>query len=242
MAGRASLLGYVEAGVDGGAAGWVLDVPGTYCWAGGVDAVLDALPTAARLAAAWLGMHGDEPPAAGSAKIDVAEYIVQDGAIHRGGTFALFLPDLLPATPDDIQRHATLLAWAREDLLHTLADIPGRAMGWRLPGGRSIREILHHLASIEWWYMSRFLPWPAPGGQPRDPIDALEWVRERCLDRLMHLTAAERAAVAHPDDSTARHIWGLPEPWTARKVLRRMLYHERYHTASLHRIVEAHVT
>lgn len=237
-----ALRAFVEVALGGGAAGWVLDLPGCYCWAPDHDGVLSMLPRAARRASAWLSGHGESVELPSPLSLEVVELLVRDGSMGRGGSWALFLPDLAPLSDDDLRRGLTYLEWSRHDLLETLAGLPEDAMEWRLPGSRSVREILMHLAETDWWYVSRLVAWPRPHDPPTHPVEALRWSRERCAYRLRSLTPAERAAVTHPDDATATRIWGIPEPWTARKVLRRMLYHELYHTESLRRIAASHGT
>ncbi|MEW6047341.1 MAG: hypothetical protein AB1609_12810, partial [Bacillota bacterium] len=140
------LRAFVEAATDGGAAGWVLDLPSCYCWAPDHDRVLSLLPQAARFASAWLRRHGEPVQLTSPLSVEVVELLVRDGSMGRGGTWALFLPDLVPLTAEELHHGLLYLQWSRLDLFETLADLPGGAMEWCIPGSRTIREILIHLA------------------------------------------------------------------------------------------------
>ena len=65
-------------------------------------------------------------------------------------------------------------------------------------------------------------------------LDFLEMERRTAEARLRRLTEAERSDVFYPQHWT-RHS---EEPWTARKVMRRCLEHEREHTAQIRRMLE----
>jgi len=100
------------------------------------------------------------------------------------------------------------------------------------PGGgqRTVEDIVRHVATVEWWYMSRIVlfPWPRDGEYPEDLEGLLAWTRHRVADRLRRLSDEERSRVSVPDPESG-------ERWSARKVLRRLIYHELYHLRQLRR-------
>lgn len=94
-----------------------------------------------------------------------------------------------------------------------------------------IAQHLRHIAGAGRWYLTRLALGPFPDlGRTTDPIERLARVRRMVVARLRRLTAAERARIIKIE-----HEW-----WSARKMLGRFLYHERYHLRSMARIARHH--
>jgi predicted RNase H-like HicB family nuclease/uncharacterized damage-inducible protein DinB len=203
---------YLESDDSGRCMAHVLDLPGCFVRASGRDAALDMVPSAIRDYHAWLCRHGEPAPPEGEPfEIEVAEEI--------GGTG--------PFDPGDAA------ARSRADLLALVRGLPDEVLDWQAdPDSLSIRRLLRHVGNAEEWYVSRVVsPEALPPEWQHDedlPIfEFLEMERRTALESLEWLTEAERSEVFHPTHWTEHP----EEPWTARKVLRRFLEHEREHTA-----------
>lgn len=136
-----------------------------------------------------------------------------------------FLTDYDALRPNEME---TLLRWmaiSRQELMDLIKSLPEEALNW-IPEDetRSLREILNHIAEADLRYTDRLKQWPEA------PLYQLAATRGVALERLRALTEAERAAVTVHDG----------EEWTPRKVIRRMLEHEREHIAQLKGWLEAY--
>ena len=80
------------------------------------------------------------------------------------------------------------------------------------------------MAEADLWYTDRLKQWPAT------PLFRLAATRGVALERLRALGETERARVTKHEG----------QDWTPRKVMRRMLEHEREHIAQLRRLVESY--
>ncbi len=116
---------------------------------------------------------------------------------------------------------------SRRDLLELCESLDSKALLRKPKGGpRTIGDCLSHIASVEWWYVTR-LDIVLPADFPRDPFDLLQYTRRLAEKELKRLTKEQRTRIFQPhhDPSPVCNLW------TARKVLRRFVDHERLHTA-----------
>lgn len=233
----------LEIGTDGRCLAHVLALPGCVLRATDEAHARAHLPDAIRAHLAWLRRHGepvDLPPEPIAFRID--ETSRGFGPFHRGDRAALFGPDRRPLRRTDLEHHLRLATYSRTDLLAPVLNLPAAVLDWqRNPDEMSVRAILRHVGNTEQWYVSRLvlpetLPpeWEHDDDLPLFPFLAME--RRTAAERLRRLTDDELIAVVyqtrwtdHPD-----------EPWTARKALRRLLEHEREHTAHIAQVLAAY--
>jgi len=227
---------YLETAPDGRCMAHVLDLPGCIARAPTRDETLARVPAAIREYHAWLRRHGKAAPAGDEAvEVEVVGESAGGGPFDRGDTAALLPMERDPVTAEEMERYFCLMAYARADLLALVRDLPDEVLDWQPdPQSFSIRHILRHVGNAEEWYVSRIVPpetLPPEWEHDEDlPIlEFLEMERRTALARLRALTEEERADVFYPAQWT-RHP---EEPWTARKVLRRFLEHEREHTGQV---------
>jgi len=142
--------------------------------------------------------------------------------------------------PEEMARYFRLMAHSRADLLALVRDLPDGVLDWHQEGTFSIRHLLCHVGDAEEWYVSRIAPqenlppeWEHDEDLPL--FEFLEMERRTALERLQQLTRTERTKVFYPPRWTDHP----EEPWTARKVLRRFLEHEREHTGQAQEILLA---
>ena len=211
----------------------VPDLPGCMVRAPSRDEALQRLPQAIHEYHVWLRRHGElaaseEEPV----EIEVSGESTGFGPFDPGDAAALLPPDCEPLVQEEMERCFRLMDHSRADLLSLVRDLPDDVLDWQPdPHSFSIRRLLRHIGNAEEWYVSRLVsPETLPPDWERDqdlPILAfLEMERRTAVARLRRLTEEERSGTFFPGHWT-RHP---DEPWTARKVLRRFLEHEREHT------------
>lgn len=162
----------------------------------------------------------------------VERVLVAEDVVH-GNTAAFFSWDEAPATEAEIEATLQLLDASRRDLLAAVHALGRRRWSERPGGGaRTVEEILRHVGTAEWWYMSRIVHFPRPkdGEYPDDAELLLAWIRRHVAERLRALSDQERTRIVVPDAASG-------ERWSARKVLRRLVYHELYHVKQLRKLL-----
>lgn len=222
--------------------GHILALPGCCVGARSREEVLCALPQAVREYRAWLHRH-DEGPREQDTEVsfDVVEEVVGTGPFDPGDAAALFSVERSPVTSDDIEDCLRLMSYSRSDLLKMVEDLPDRVLDWRESQTTfSLRVLIRHIGNAEQFYISRLFE---PDQLPREwaadrtlPIfEFLELERRGCLDCLRRLDDRQRSEVFRPV-----HFTDHPEEeWTASKVLRRFVEHEREHTGQARAILAA---
>ncbi len=231
-----SLGVWVESNAAGHAIAFALDVPGACGKGSSLEAALDDLRGDLAWTDRWLALHGAEP--AGTRRLNVAQTVEATGDPLHGDTEGFFDRDAVGFTDADLRRTRRFLAWSRTDLLSRLAPLGDAGLDMRTaPGTRTIREIVDHVAIAEWWYTTRNLENPSRARDwreyGRDPFERLRRVRrmleDEYLARLQAIPAGERS----------RQYVHNGEVWTARKALRRAVWHELYHLKQIEQILEA---
>jgi predicted RNase H-like HicB family nuclease/uncharacterized damage-inducible protein DinB len=219
----------------------VLDLPGCTVRAPTREQALRQLPEAIRGYHDWLRRHGEAaPPADAPLQVDIAEESTGVGPFDPGDAAALFEPDRRAINAGEIEYHLRLMSHSRADLMALVRHLPDAILDWQpTPESFSIRHLLRHIGNAEEWYVSRIAPpetlppeWEHDEDLPS--MNFLEMERRTAVARLDHLTEAERSNVFYPQRWT-RHP---DEPWTARKVFRRFLEHEREHAEQICQTLE----
>lgn len=233
---------YLETGADGRCLAHVPDLPGCVVRAPSRDEVLPRLPEAIRDHHAWLRRHGEPAPEADTPiEVQIAGESTGFGPFDPGDAAALFPPDQGSILPQEMEEHLRLMAHSRADLLTLVRELPGELLDWKLdPQSFTIRRLLRHVGNAEQWYVSRLVPpetlppeWE--GDEDLPILEFLEMERRTAVARLRQLTESELLGVFFPTAWTDHPH----EAWTARKVLRRFVEHEREHTAQAREILAA---
>jgi len=201
---------------------WLADTP-EEAWSRAVQSISAHL--------AWLAKHSQ--PASPADEPVIPRLAQQRRSTAREGHLVgFFESERQPVLPAEIPGFLDLMASARADLLSLVRDLPAETLNRRpAPGSWSVQETLRHVAGAERWYLTRILdPATIPVFKPsRSVWHRLEIVRALAVERLSALAAAERSAVVAARSG---------ELWSARKVFRRFLEHEREHTAHIHEILD----
>ncbi|MDP2873555.1 MAG: hypothetical protein Q8P31_13615 [Bacillota bacterium] len=230
-AARRTVRLYAEVGGDGGALLYTFEPPGLaargYSLQEALDRALDGYTELAQMQAQATGAGQRPFP---ELTFTIVEQVNRRGVVGNGRTSATFGPDLAPVSAEEIPGILALLGESRRRLLELRPqlDSPGAAglMEYRsLPHRMTIRRHLEHIASAEKWYLShiwRDLPRLRPR---RDVWQRLDAVRAQVVQ-----TLAAAGAMALCEQTSVSG-----ETWTVRKVVRRLMYHEKFHRDAIRR-------
>lgn len=137
---------------------------------------------------------------------------------------AMFLTDYDALRPNEMETVFRWMAISRQELMDLVKELPEEALTWKKDEETpSIGELLCHLAEADLWYTDRLKQWP------QAPIFRLAAARGVALERLRELSEDKRATVTTFDG----------QEWTPRKVLRRILEHEREHIQQIKELLAA---
>lgn len=198
---------------------YVLELPG--CFGNGKTAD-DAIASAHERLAVRLG--AGSPP-----QVEVAEVFHSWASEPDYIVNAFFEADRPPLTAAEIDDALELLKKSRRALMQVVEQVPKDAFdrGDERAAHGSITGTLLHIANAEAWYFSRLDLAPAREKLPAEPLPRLEAVRAHTLATLPKLAG----------NALITELQG--ELWSARKVLRRTLWHEGDHTNQVAKILRA---
>jgi predicted RNase H-like HicB family nuclease len=212
---------------DGSADAWVADLPGCRAAAGSLPDALDLLPVVVGDHLAWLAAHGEAVDASQPFEYEVVEEIEPRGEYAFGF-------DREAMTRDEMETAVRHAGYAHADLMTQLNGLPDVVLDWVPPASavkidqifpdvRSMRMMLEHLAVVEANYYIGSL-----SDEPGERIEvALPALHESSAKRLQALS-----------DETLGRLYTRTGPrgemqWTARKVMRRIVSHKRFHTREI---------
>lgn len=237
----------LEIGPDDSTAAQIEELPGCFARAPARGAALEKLAKSLAAHLAWLRGAGEDAPRRGQRlALEPAEEVRVRCDVREGDSEALFACDLTPATGEWIERGLRLLDRSREALLASVEDLsdgaldavdaPRRRKTFYGDAPCTIREVLAHIGKTEGWCATRL---EAPEAAART-LDRLKLLASRTRDvfdllETMRTVAAGRLG-AIAEGESARKVVHAGEAWTARKVLRRLAYHERLHGRSIMKI------
>ena len=184
----------------------------------------------------WLNAHGEESGIPQSVELTVVEELhTRESAGDAGGSDPLRHCDRVAATDRSITRCVQLLKYTRDDLTHLITKLPKTTLDYKPSSEpRSVRNAIRHIADVDVWYLSRIRADPPLDESKRRNLNKwLDYTRSLVHDALPSLTAEQRSRVFYPR-KWSDGVW----PWTATKVLHRLVTHERQHTGYLKRTLE----
>ena len=221
-----------------------LDYPGCYSRGQTLAASLLNLQGELRRYLNDLIRHGETHVIPGHFEIRIAEGQEKaSGPFDPGDTAALFAAEETPLSDEAIHRGFQLAAYNRTDLLTLAGNLPDALLDWQPPepGAFTIRRILRHIGKGDQWYASRIIqPDDYPSEWENDdqmPVYEYLEMSRRTVEQIFRQLSAEQKSgqVRYPAHSTSNPN----EPWTAAKALRRLLEHEREHTAHIREVLDA---
>ena len=140
---------------------------------------------------------------------------------------AWFLDDWRPLTEEEIDQALKIYHWQREELLAGYTTLSSEILEKQRPGERwNITGIVKHVANAEHWYLTRL----ALTDLVRADLAA------ESVERLDRLAAeVDKVFPTLPGITEVRGLQG--EFWSARKIVRRTLWHQRDHIEHIKKLV-----
>jgi len=200
---------------------WVLDLPG--CFSSGLtkDEVITKAPTIITEYYEWLQTHDTGLPVLNEpVEIEVVEqfeaFVSDEDPDYVVNAF--FEDDKRALSYWDVEVMLRLLTWSRQDLLKIIESLD---LGLASETIEEVNEILAHIAGAENWYFGHFNLGIEGASLPDNSLERLSMVRENTRMRLIEVVGDAQVVVCSG------------EVWSARKIGRRTLWHERDHTRQI---------
>jgi len=228
----------IENNNEGRSIAWALEHPGCFAYGVNADSAASNLESALSKYAGWILRHETRTWLTFSeSEIEIVlngtwdVYYINDNLDKAteadGYSVESFFPfEWKPLTSVEIKRSLDMLSWSRDDLLKSIQGLSPEKLNATYPGERwSINGILGHVSGAEWWYLDR-LGLAFPREQiPEEPLARLEKIRKHFNSTLFRLEGVKQ-------------VIGMDgEFWSPRKVLRRVLWHERDHTEHIRKLL-----
>jgi predicted RNase H-like HicB family nuclease len=211
---------------DGSADAWVADLPGCRAAAGSLHDAMDLLPIVVGEHLAWLKSHGEVVDPSAPFEPEVVEETEARGEYT-------FTVDREAMSRDELETAIRHAGYAHADLVSRLAGLPDVVLDWVPPASsvkidrifpdvRSIRMMLEHLTVVQAnYYIGSLSDTPA---EPQSPT--LEKLHETSVPRLRALSDEALGKLYVRVNQRS----GAEMEWTARKVMKRIISHTRFHT------------
>ena len=219
----------LERGVEGRSLAWALNFPGVFAYGNSDAKALEALPQVFADFEIWLGQRSrtSRLPLA-NLEIPVEESFDVILTDENYPVNAFFEDDRYPLDAEEIENAAKIHSWQRQDLLAGVKDPEPELMTRMLPGQRwNINGILNHIGRTEIRYLYKLnLPLPREDLLVHNPFKILE----------LSYGIVQKALPGLEGNTRVVDVDG--ELWSARKLLRRRLWHQRDHIEHIQQIVE----
>jgi len=215
----------VERGASGFSGAWCLELPGCYALVPPETRVEERVELAILEFAAWAHNRAAERLVHEREHIEVVQVLDTGADVRSGNTSAFFLHDGEVATPREFPIWANAHDLALDELRELTASLPQVLFdhvptGW----GATLRSVVDHVSATELAYGVQLR---AGQGAPKKDLDlrgAHRWLQEVVCD------VAPGTRVRLPGGGPH-----MAEEWSVRKVMRRSIWHLRYHTWEMRR-------
>ena len=214
---------------DGAGSVWVFDLPGCRAVGPSVDEAKALLPVVVAEHLSWLRGHGEKIT-------DDADFdYVED--VDLRGEF-VFKADKAPISADELETAVRHIAYAQRDLVMIAKPLPDAVREWKPPASsvkidaifpdvRTMNDMLAHLAVVESNYYLGGLRDGEVQAVSTDAPDAFD-LEQSTATRLRELD----------EDVLSGRVYTRTTPrgesnWSARKVIRRIVAHKRFHTREI---------
>ncbi|TXT57944.1 MAG: hypothetical protein BAJATHORv1_10654 [Candidatus Thorarchaeota archaeon] len=228
----------IETGMTGLWYGRIIELIGTHARGNSFHELMARLQQELDFQIWWLESHTSLTQSQNDGALQPAEIIEGVSELgDSGGEVALFIFDLESVSNSELDIIIRNMGYNRQDLLDLIRTVPESTL-LDIPEGkkRNILDILHHICNAEEFYLSRFGPktdwlYEKHLSIPHSDVDKLPIIER--LDEVRTasiLTLREIVPACGNTIFTRTEYTQFPqERWTARKVLRRFLEHEREH-------------
>jgi uncharacterized damage-inducible protein DinB/predicted RNase H-like HicB family nuclease len=210
---------------------YALDLPGCFSSAQNSEGAIAQAPERIAEHLAWLSKHMISFVDANlPIEVEIVEQFRSYESAEEKGYIvnAFFEDDRRPLGIWDVEVALRLMAWSRNDLLDLVRGVKDEQLNKNIPGETfvSVAGILKHIAIAENWYFGHMGFGLERKHLPEDVFEMLAEVRGNAEQHLVKLMGDQRI------------VNECGEYWSGRKVLRRMLWHERDHTRHIAQIFE----
>ena len=216
---------------DGLVEGWALDLPGCRAIGSSYEEMVSLMPVAIGEYLAWMDRHGDLSPQAYPIEWKAVENI------ETSGDF-VFEAEKQPLSQHEAEGAIRSITNAHEDLMSVVKPLVDVVRDWKPPAGtvkidaiypdvRTIRDMTSHVASAMTFHIRAIGDVVSRVPGPADASD-LQGAYEATAARIRALTERERSGEVFTQTSP-RNI----SEWTARKSVRRIVNHQRFHTREI---------
>jgi predicted RNase H-like HicB family nuclease len=213
---------------DGSASIWVFDLPGCRAVGSDLDDAWALLPVVAAEHGSWLRGHGEDVPE--EASFEPVE------EVDLRGEF-VFEADKAALADDEVETTLRHIGYAQADLIAVAKPLPKIVRQWRppnsavkidfVPDARQIDEMLVHVAGVEaGYYLGSLSDESAPILTPE--ADDAFLLADATAARIRGWTEAVRSGRMFRQSTQRGEAF-----WTARKVIRRIMAHKRFHTREI---------
>jgi hypothetical protein len=223
----------VERGAGGFSAAWALDLPGCYALIPPGGDLSDRMSLAILEYTAWSHQRSADRLTVEPSQIEVVQSLETGADIRLGDTSAFFLHDAEPPKPREFPAWANPHDRAVDELRDFALALPASLQHHRLDQeGRTLIETVHHVAATEREFAETLRPRGGDSARRnedpslRELLDAHTWLQQVVCDVPADLRNRRDAADG-----------GRPEDWSVRKVMRRSIWHLRYHTWELRKAI-----
>lgn len=222
--------------------GRIIELPGCIGKANSKSMLIDSLNLEISNYYDWLHKHGENNTFEGKFNLQVVEereFIPKLG--ESGGCVALFDFDNVQISGEMLSRYLVLYQFSRHDLLSLVENLEMIALEKQLKDStRTTLQVLSHIANAEEWYISRLgedaeLDYQSYTGLEIQVLDNLPILERLSIVRKASLSTLQKYVIVKGKTKFIREKYTdfSQEEWTAHKVLRRFLEHEREHFASI---------
>jgi predicted RNase H-like HicB family nuclease len=214
---------YIEVEEDGSAMAHVPALPGCVSTGLSQEIALARLPQSITDYYRWLKAHGEQvPDQIDPIELEVAGVSADAG--HPGDAASFFPSDRSALSEQEVATLLRLMTYSRRDLLELVTGLGPEVMAWKArtedeKEAWDIDDILEHIAGAERFYTTRL---------STDVLGMLQESRTAAMERLSHLSEGEMSRV----------VEHAGELWSARKVFRRLLEHEREHVRHVQQVLD----
>ena len=222
---------------DGRFLAYALDHPGCFAYGSDEAETLIRMPRAVLNYDKWIRDHTSGPWADftdldfrimerfTTFNIDEAYQLILPGQGYQVN--AWFTDDWRPLSENEVSNALKVYHWQREELLAGYTTLAPEIIEMQRPGQRwNITGIVKHVANAEYWYLTRLgLTDLTRSDLTADPIERLALLAKE-IDR------------AFPSFPSKVEVQGLEgEFWSYRKLVRRILWHQRDHIDHIKQLV-----
>jgi hypothetical protein len=162
--------------------------------------------------------------------IEVVQVLETGEDVRSGDTSAFFLFDGSPSGVREFPAWANAHDQALDELCDLVGTLPPALLEAEIEGGRSLRDMAIHAAEAERWHAAQLVP-SVPAGKGGTEIvrqlrDAHTVLQQVVCDVPVNLRVRRPTSKLHES-----------EEWSVRKVMRRSIWHLRYHTWEMRRAI-----